>query len=99
MHCRSIADEYLILALPFIETSLAIMLNTSIEKRQFPNMWIANQLYQYMNENNMISSNQPGFWGLHSTLTCLLKNTDDWYSGLDPGKLVGLVFIDLKAGL
>ena len=21
---------------------------------------------------------------------------DDWYNGLDPGKLVGLVFIDLK---
>ena len=33
---------------------------------------------------------------LHSTFTCLLKNTDDWYSGMDLGKLVGLVFIDLK---
>ena len=48
-----------------------------------------------MNENNM-SSNQSGFRRLHSTLTCLLKNTDDWYSGLDLGKLVGLVFIDFK---
>ena len=27
---------------------------------------------------------------------CLLKNTDDWYNGMDLGKLVGLVFIDLK---
>ena len=33
---------------------------------------------------------------LHSTVTCLLKNTDDWYNGMDLGKLVGLVFIDLK---
>ena len=41
-------------------------------------------LYQYMNENNIFSSNQ--------SLTCLLKNTD----GLDLGKLVGLVFIHLK---
>ena len=57
---------------------------------------IADQLYQYMNENDMFSSNQSGFRRLHSTLTCLLKNTDDWYSGLDLGKLVGLVFIDLK---
>ena len=24
------------------------------------------------------------------------KNTDDWYNGMDIGKLVGLVFIDLK---
>ena len=49
-----------------------------------------------MNENNMYSSNQSGFRRLHSTLTCLLKSTDDWYSGLDLGKLVGLVVIDLK---
>ena len=31
-----------------------------------------------------------------ATLACLLKNTNDLYSGLDLGKLVGLVFIDLK---
>ena len=49
-----------------------------------------------MNENNMFSANQYGFRGLHSTLTCLLKSTDDWNSGLDLGRLVGLVFIDLK---
>ena len=49
-----------------------------------------------MNENNLFSPNQSGFLRLYSTLTCLLKNTDDWYSGLDLGKLVGLVFIDLK---
>ena len=115
-----------------METSLAILFNTSIETSQFPNFWklarvtpifkggdrsdksnyrpisilpvisklfeklIADQLYQYMTENNMLSSNQSGFRPLHSTLTCLLKITDDWYSGLDLGKQVGLVFIDLK---
>jgi len=42
----------------------------------------------------MFSSDQSGFRRLHLSLTCLLKNTDDWYSGL--GKLVGLVFIDLE---
>ena len=31
-----------------------------------------------------------------ATVTCSLKNTDDWYNGIDLGKLVGLVFIDLK---
>ena len=36
------------------------------------------------------------FLRLRSTVTCLLKNTDDWYNELDLGKLVGLVFIDLK---
>ena len=49
-----------------------------------------------MNGNNFFLSNQSGFQQLHSTLTCLIKNTGDWYSGLDLGKLVGLVFIDLK---
>ena len=128
----TISSYFLKLALPVIETSLAIMFNTSIETSQFPNLWklaritpifkggdrsdksnyhpisilpvisrlfeklIADQLYQYMNENDMFSSNRSGFRRLHSTLTCLLKNTDDWYSGLDLGKLVGLVFIDLK---
>ena len=29
-------------------------------------------------------------------LTCLLKNTDDWYMGLDSGQMLGMVFVDLK---
>ena len=49
-----------------------------------------------MNDNVHFSSGQSGFLGFHSTVTCLLKNTDDWYNGMDLGKLVGLVFIDLK---
>ena len=93
----SILMYLLKLALPLMETSLAFLFNTSIEKSQFPNVWklsrviptfngddrsdksnyrpisilpvisklfqmlIADQLYQYMNENNMLSSNQSGF--------------------------------------
>ena len=49
-----------------------------------------------MYDNGLFSSEQSGFLRPHSTVTCLLKNTDDWYNGLDLGKLVGLVFIDLK---
>ena len=49
-----------------------------------------------MTENDLFSHSQSGFRHLHSTLTYLLKNTDDWYSGMDLGQLVGLVFIDLK---
>ena len=57
---------------------------------------VFNQLYQYMKENGLFTSDQSGFLRLHSTLTCLLKMSDDWYNGLDLGKLVVLVFIDLK---
>ena len=49
-----------------------------------------------MKENGLFTSDQSGFLRLHSTLTCLLKMSNDWYNGLDLGKLVGLVFIDLN---
>ena len=57
---------------------------------------VFNQLYEYLVKNKLIHPGQSGFLKLHSTLTCLLKNTDDWYSGLDTGQMVGTVFIDLK---
>ena len=115
-----------------METSLAILFNTSIETSQFLNYWklarvtpifkggnrsdksnyrpisilpvisklfeklIATSCNQYMTENNMLSSNQSGFRRLHSTLSCLLKNTDDWASGQDLRKQVGLAFIDVR---
>ena len=63
--------------------------------RLFENL-VFNQLYQYLVRYNLIHPGQSGFLKLHSTLTCLLKNTDDWYSGLDTGQMVGTVFIDLK---
>ena len=53
-------------------------------------------LYLYLNDNCFIKSNQSGFRELHSTVNCLLKNTDDWYNGMDTGNLVGMVFVDLK---
>ena len=46
--------------------------------------------------NWFLSSDQSGFLRLHSTLTCLLKMSDDWYNGLHLGKLFASVFIDLK---
>ena len=55
-----------------------------------------NQVYQHMEDNGLFSSGQSAYLRLHSTVTHLLKNTDYWYNGLDLGKLVGLVFIDLK---
>ena len=57
---------------------------------------VFSQLYRYLNDNCFINSKQSGFRELHSTVTCLLKNTDDWYKGLDTGNLAGMVFVDLK---
>ena len=49
-----------------------------------------------MKENGLFSGYQSGFLRLFSTATCLLKNADDWYSGLHLGQFVGLVFLDLR---
>ena len=57
---------------------------------------ITNQLYHHMYDNGLFSSGQSAYLSLHSTVTHLLKNTDNLYIGLDLGKLVGLVSIDLK---
>ena len=128
----NISSFFLKLALPLIENSLALLLNTSIETSAFPDLWkiaritlilkevdkigksnyrpisvlpviarlfeklVANQVYQHMVDNNLFTSGQSAYRSLHSTVTHLLKNTDDWYSGLELKKLVGLNFIDIK---
>ena len=40
---------------------------------------VFNQLHQYLNDRCFANSNQSGFRKLHSTATCLLRNTHDWY--------------------
>ena len=128
----TISSYFLKLALPFLENSIAILFNISLETSIFPVLWnisrvvpiykegdksekfnycpisvlpvisrlferlLYNQLYQHLNSNNLLAPEQSGFRTLHSTLTCLLKSTEDWYSGLDKGQLVGLVLIYLK---
>ena len=44
---------------------------------------VVNQLYQYLVHNGLLSPNQSVFRRLHSTPFFLLKNTGDWYTGLD----------------
>ena len=54
------------------------------------------QFYDYLNTNNLIYRHQSGFRPLHSVVTCLMKNTNDWYLNIDKGEYTGLIFIDLK---
>ena len=39
---------------------------------------VYDQLYEYLTDNNLISSHQSGFRTLHSTVTALLEATDNW---------------------
>ena len=57
---------------------------------------IYDQLYQYLERGRFLKADQSGFRALHSSATCLLKCTDDWYSGMDEEYSTGLISIDLK---
>ena len=57
---------------------------------------VYDQLYQYLNDNKLLSSCQSGFRSLHNTLTALLEATNSWSVNIDNGFLNGVVFIDLK---
>ena len=57
---------------------------------------VYDQLYQYLNDNKLLSGCQSGFRSLHSTLTALLEATNSWSVNIDNGFLNGVVFIDLK---
>ena len=49
-----------------------------------------------MRRNKHLFSNQSGFRALHSVVTCLLNNINDWYVNMDDGRYNTNIFIDLK---
>ena len=57
---------------------------------------VYDQLYHYLNENDLLNNCQSGFRSLHSTLTALLETNDNWCVNIDRGLLNGVIFIDLK---
>ena len=57
---------------------------------------VYDQLYTYLNSNNLIHSGQSGFRSFHSVLTCILKCTNDWYFNMDKGQYTSVSFIHLK---
>ena len=58
--------------------------------RLFENL-VNKQLCNYIDENILTYRQQSGFRLLHSVVTCLLSNTNDWYLHLDQGKCTGCV--------
>ena len=55
-----------------------------------------NQLYSYLQQSNILTNTQHGFRPLHSTVTALLKMTNQWYQNMDEGLMNGAVFLDLR---
>ena len=57
---------------------------------------VYDQLYNCLSNEDIISTHQSGFRSLHSTVTALLKATDNWALNIDRGNVNAVVFLDLK---
>ena len=54
------------------------------------------QLIDYFKEKKMLKKNQHAFRKLHSTITSLVKSTDEWLNNIDSQKVNMTMFFDLK---
>ena len=57
---------------------------------------IYDQLCNYLNASDLLTSCQSGFRSLHQGITALLETSNNWYVNFDKGLLNGGIFIDLK---
>ena len=57
---------------------------------------IYHQLYDYLQDNSLLNTNQSGFRSMHSKKTALLETTNNWSINIDNSLLNGVLFIDLK---
>ena len=55
---------------------------------------IYDQLYAYLNDNDVISCRRSGFRSLHSTVTALLQATDNLAHNIDKGNVNAVVFLE-----
>ena len=54
---------------------------------------VYDQLANYLERNKYLTKYQSGFY---STVTAMLRNSDDWLLNIDKGWLSGVIFFDLK---
>jgi hypothetical protein len=57
---------------------------------------IYDQLYEYPNDNSLLSDRQFGFRKFHSTASALLYCTNSWYMNMDRKMFNLVVFLDLR---
>ena len=57
---------------------------------------VHDQLIDYFKEKQLLKHNQHAFRKLHSTVTSLIKSTDEWLSNIDSQKVNMTMFLDLK---
>ena len=57
---------------------------------------VFDQLYNFLNSEEIISKQQSGFRSLHSIVTALLEATDSWAFNIDRGYVNAVKFLELK---
>ena len=57
---------------------------------------VCDQLYNFLSDEDIISTHQSGFRSSHSTLTVLLEATDNWPFNIDRSNVNAVVFLYLK---
>ena len=57
---------------------------------------VPTQLYNFIDHNNILSTNQSGFRPMHSTQTCLVDVSDYLLDNMSSGLFTGAVFLYLK---
>ena len=57
---------------------------------------VYDQLANYLERNKYLTKYQSGFRKFHSTVTAILRNSDDWLLNIDKGWLNGVIFFDLR---
>ena len=57
---------------------------------------IYEQLSIYFQDNNLSTKYQSGFRKFHSTVTSMLKTTNNWLLNMDKGLYTAVVYFDLK---
>ena len=57
---------------------------------------IFSQLYEYLNENTLLSDRQCGLRPKYGTNAALIEMCHLWLSHMDKGELNGVVFLDIR---
>ena len=57
---------------------------------------VYDQSYNFLSNEDIISTHQSGFPSLHSTVTTLLEATDNWAFNIDRGNVNAVVFLNIK---
>ena len=58
---------------------------------------MSRQMWEYMENNYLITANQHAYRRNHSTITVLVDMTDQWLNAMDNSRLVGVLFLDFSA--